>query len=68
MPELITHDAEEYRARVLELGRDAAQRRALRERMAARRASCALFDLGRFVRALEDAFEGMHRAAVAGRA
>jgi predicted O-linked N-acetylglucosamine transferase (SPINDLY family) len=65
MPELITHNAEEYRARVLELGRDTAQRRALRERLVARRATCPLFDLGRFVRALEDAFEHSHRMAVA---
>ena len=65
LPELITHTAEGYQARVLELARDAAQRRVLRERIAARRATCPLFDLGCFVRALEDAFERIHRTAVA---
>jgi len=60
VPELIMHSAEQYRTRVLELARDPAQRRALRERIAARRATCSLFDLGSFVHALEDAFERIH--------
>jgi predicted O-linked N-acetylglucosamine transferase (SPINDLY family) len=53
MPELICADTQSYIHRVCELGRDPAQRVALRERLVKARDESALFDAPRFARDLE---------------
>lgn len=53
MPELICTDTQSYIHRVCELGRDPAQRAALRERLVKARDESALFDAPRFARDLE---------------
>jgi len=59
LAELAAPSAEEYRALILALARDAPRRTQLRERLAASRAQCALFDAARFTRALERAYHTM---------
>ena len=59
IPELVARDPEEYFARALELARKPERLRELRERLAANRAQCALFDTERFCRHLEDAYTMM---------
>lgn len=57
LPELVTESAEDWRRLAIELGTDHERRQALRNRLAATRRTCALFDTARFVRNLENAFE-----------
>ena len=59
LPELISHDLDEYLCRAVELAADPHLLRELRERLAAQRDRCALFDTGRFCRHLEDAYTRM---------
>jgi protein O-GlcNAc transferase len=61
LPELVTRDSAEYYARALELAMNRDALRALRSRLAANRAHCALFDTERFCRHLEDAYTTMWR-------
>ena len=55
LPELIAQTLEEYEARALELARNPARLKALRERLTAARTSAPLFDTPRFTRNLETA-------------
>ena len=59
LPELITRSPQEYEALALALARDPARLRAIRERLAANRATAPLFDMTRFTRGLEAAYEAM---------
>ena len=59
LPELITPSAEEYEATALALARDPARLKGLREKLIANRASAPLFDVARFTRNLESAYEKM---------
>lgn len=57
LPELVAHDAAECRRIAIELGNDPLRRKAFRDRLAATRKTCALFDTPRFTRNLEAAFQ-----------
>jgi protein O-GlcNAc transferase len=59
MPELITQDLGQYENRAMELVQRPEELRALRRRLAEKRASTALFDTDRFRRHLESAYEHM---------
>jgi predicted O-linked N-acetylglucosamine transferase (SPINDLY family) len=59
LPELIAASAAEYEELALALARDASKLSALREKLAASRLTCALFDTDRFTRRLESAFTTM---------
>jgi len=48
LPELITHDLEAYKAKVLSLAADATQRQAIRAHLQAARQSAPLFDSARY--------------------
>ncbi|MBV8650223.1 MAG: glycosyl transferase, partial [Alphaproteobacteria bacterium] len=56
LPELICETPEDYVDRAVALGRDAALLRQYRERLAAGRDACTLFDTPRLVRGLEDLY------------
>jgi predicted O-linked N-acetylglucosamine transferase (SPINDLY family) len=56
LPELIVPDFEEYERRAVHYAEHPEELRAIRERWAAQRTSCALFDTRRFVRNLERAY------------
>lgn len=66
MPELITNSAEEYEALALKLAREPGLLKSYRERLAANRDSCTLFDTDRFRRNIEAAYETMWRRAEVG--
>jgi predicted O-linked N-acetylglucosamine transferase (SPINDLY family) len=59
LPELITHSPEDYEATALALARDPVRLKAIRDKLAANRASAPLFDTARFTRNLENAYEKM---------
>ena len=59
LPELVTRTAEDYEALALALARDPARLKALREKLAANRGTADLFDLAKFTRGLEAAYEAM---------
>jgi protein O-GlcNAc transferase len=59
LAELAAQSAEEYRALILALARDAPRRAHLRERLAVSREQSALFDAQRFTRSLERAYRAM---------
>jgi predicted O-linked N-acetylglucosamine transferase (SPINDLY family) len=59
LPELVTHDLQEYERRALELACHPEQIAALRERLARARATTPLFDTARYGRHLESAFRLM---------
>jgi predicted O-linked N-acetylglucosamine transferase (SPINDLY family) len=61
LPDLVTHDLDEYFARALELATRPQRLRDLRERLAAGRRDSALFDTEGFCRQLEDAYIEMWR-------
>ena len=65
LPELITQTPEEYEARALELARNPARLKALRERLANGRTTAPLFDTPRFTRNLETALIALARPATA---
>jgi protein O-GlcNAc transferase len=56
LPDLVTHSAEEYEARAVELARDPALLLAFRQRLAINRSTYPLFDTRRFARHLEAAY------------
>jgi predicted O-linked N-acetylglucosamine transferase (SPINDLY family) len=64
LPELITETAEDYERLALALARDPARLRALRDKLAANRATAPLFDTPRLARDLEAVYAGMLAAAV----
>ncbi len=64
LPELITETQEDYEALALALAQDRARLSALREKLAASRATAPLFDTVRFARNLEAAYAQMLAAAV----
>jgi predicted O-linked N-acetylglucosamine transferase (SPINDLY family) len=66
LPELVTHDLDEYSERAVELARDSAQLRGLRDRLAYNRTCCPLFDTARFCRHLEAAYTHMWKRYQAG--
>ncbi|MEP7183942.1 MAG: tetratricopeptide repeat protein [Betaproteobacteria bacterium] len=55
LPELVTADPAAYEALAIELARDGARLRGLRDRLAANHASAPLFDMRRYSRDFEDA-------------
>ncbi len=59
LPELITDDLRDYEKLALALASDPGRLAALREKLAAKRHTTALFDTARFTRNLEAAYEGM---------
>ena len=61
LPELITSSQDAYEALAIELARDPARLNSIKHRLAANRSSCPLFDTARFTRAIEEAYEIMHR-------
>ena len=64
LPELITETAEDYENLALALARDPARLAALRDKLAANRATAPLFDTPRLARDLEAAYQRMLAAAV----
>jgi protein O-GlcNAc transferase len=64
LPELITESAEDYEALALALARDPGRLKALRDKLAANRATAPLFDTARLARDLEAAYSQMLAAAV----
>jgi predicted O-linked N-acetylglucosamine transferase (SPINDLY family) len=59
LPELITHSAEDYESKALALTRERPRLTALRAKLAAARDTAALFDISRYTRHLERAYETM---------
>jgi protein O-GlcNAc transferase len=59
LPELIAHSSQEYEAMALDLARNPAKLKTIREKLAANRATAPLFDMARFTRNLEAAYENM---------
>jgi len=68
LPELVTTSVADYESLALALAREPARLQALRDRLAANRRSCALFDTARFCRHLEAAYVGMHERHCRGEA
>jgi len=68
LPELIANDAAEYEALAVALAEDPVRLAGLRQRLAAQKGACALFDCERYTRKLEAAFEAMWRRHAAGEA
>ncbi|MFO1316122.1 MAG: tetratricopeptide repeat protein [Burkholderiales bacterium] len=68
LPELVVASLAEYEALALALARDAGSLAALRERLAAGRATCPLFATERFCRHLEAAYVAMWERAQRGEA
>jgi len=66
LPELITTSAADYEARALALAQDPAALRALRQRLADQRGTCALFDTAGFTRHLETALATLHQRRLDG--
>ncbi|HET7086043.1 MAG TPA: tetratricopeptide repeat protein [Rhizomicrobium sp.] len=61
LPELITRSPEDYEATALDLARDRGRLSGLREKLVVNRANAPLFDMARFTRNLEAAYEAMLR-------
>jgi predicted O-linked N-acetylglucosamine transferase (SPINDLY family) len=59
LPELISENLEDYRARAVRLGQNPTECRELRDRLALGRGNMALFDTARFTRHLESAYMNM---------
>ena len=59
LPELVTNSLEDYEALALKLATDRSLHRRFRQRLAANRATCPLFDGERFRRHIEAAYETM---------
>ncbi|MFT4194689.1 tetratricopeptide repeat protein [Ottowia sp.] len=66
LPELVTRSDAEYEALALRLATEPGLLRALRERLAAHRLACPLFDTERFTRHLEIAYRTMWSRHLAG--
>lgn len=67
LPDMAVDDREAYAATALKLANDLAALTALKDRLAAQRLTCPLFDDARFARHLEAAFAAMHADRLAGR-
>ena len=61
LPELVVHSEEHYEAMAIRLATDRALLGHYRERLADNRLTTPLFDMGRFTRGIENAFEDMWR-------
>jgi predicted O-linked N-acetylglucosamine transferase (SPINDLY family) len=61
LPELIANTPQEYEAAALALACDPVRLKLLREKLAANRATSPLFDMAKFTRGLEAAYETMSR-------
>ena len=61
LPELVTRNLDDYVSTALSLARDPVRLRELRDRLAANRGRCALFDGERFRRNLESAYARMYQ-------
>jgi len=59
LPELVTTSAEEFVRLAVELGKDHARLKSLRNKLAKNRANCILFDMPLLVRELEDRYRQM---------
>ena len=57
MPQLITHNLEDYEERAVKLGLDRPQVETLKQQLQDNRMNCALFDSAQFVRDLEDRYQ-----------
>jgi predicted O-linked N-acetylglucosamine transferase (SPINDLY family) len=66
VPELITHDPEEYEALAVRLACNDDELKEIRQRIARNRLAAPLFDTPRFVRNLESAYKEMWEIYVAG--
>ena len=67
LPELVCATTQDYVERAVAYGNDRASLAPLRERLAAGKDSCTLFDMPGLVRGLEDLYEAMWRDHEAGR-
>lgn len=67
LPELVCETTQDYVERAVAYGNDRASLAPLRERLAADKDSCTLFDMPGLVRSLEDLYEAMWRDHEAGR-
>ena len=59
LAELVTYDLEQYEAVALRLANNREELGSFRERLARNRSGAALFNIGRYTRGLEAAFEHM---------
>ena len=66
LPELVTDSTEAYEALAVRLAKDTDALRAIREKLRANRASCALFDTDLFRRNIETAYRQMWQRWLAG--
>ena len=66
LPELVTENAADFEALAVKLATDTAALKALRDKLAQNKQSCALFDTGRFARNIESAYRTMHARWLAG--
>jgi protein O-GlcNAc transferase len=66
LPDLITYSLEEYEAKALQLARNPAELKALRERLVQARQSAPLFDISRYTRDMESAYQAMFDRLQAG--
>ena len=66
LPELVTHNREDYKRLLLRLAQSAPYRQEVRARLQHTRDTAPLFDTPRFVRNLERAYEAMIERARAG--
>ena len=66
LPDLITTEAETYKALAIQLGRQPEMLREVKARLDRQRLQCALFDTARFTRNLEDAYRQMQEISLAG--
>lgn len=66
LPELITATPQDYERRAIELAKDPDGLAAIRRKLAANRATTALFDTALFARRIEAAYAAMHRRHQAG--
>lgn len=60
LPDLVVHDVEAYERLAVELGRNPAQRVAIRERLQQNLQGCSLFDTRSYARNLESAYQQMY--------
>jgi len=66
LPELVTENVADFEALAIKLATDAAALKALRDKLAQNKQSCALFDTERFARHIEAAYRTMHARWLAG--
>ncbi|MES2474042.1 MAG: hypothetical protein V4601_14510, partial [Pseudomonadota bacterium] len=66
LPELVTENAADYEALAVRLAKDAKALKAIKDKLATSRSSCALFDTDRFRRHIEGAYLEMWRRWLAG--